>query len=96
MGKTDILRAMRQRVHAIGQAIDETHGKLAGGTANGEKVELAGRLAELTEQRDVLTEKLAAWEALPDDQWSNLETRIGVEWQDLIQDLEERWARFDR
>ncbi len=95
MAKADILRALRRHIQAMGATIDEGRGRLTGKIEDNEKVELAARLAGLIEQRDELTKKLNGWEALSDDRWSNLETQIGIEWQYLVQDLEERWGRLE-
>jgi len=94
MGKAAYAENMRHRIQDFGFAIDSLRQKLEDSVDGRTKVELVGQLSQLEFRRHQMEAKLQDLEAEPTGSWSSLKAEFEQEWNDLIQDFEERLGGY--
>jgi hypothetical protein len=90
MGKAAYEQNMRDRIKDLGFAIEATRSRMSDGIDNHAKLDLAAHLAELEMRRGQMETKLHELESEPPGNWANVKAEIEQQWNDLMQDFEER------
>lgn len=94
MGRDAYLRHMRERLQHLGFDIERLRAKLTASESDAVRVRLRGELEQLEMRRDELRNKLRGLQQEPEGAWSDLRAQWEEEWDALVQDFEERFARL--
>lgn len=94
MGKAAYQEHMQQKLQDFSFRIEDIKSKLADGVDNHARMELRSELERLATRRDLVRDKLEALEYEPDGTWADVKADFEQEWDDLMQDFEERIARL--
>jgi len=90
MGKAAYEQSMRDRIQDLHFAIEAIRSRMTDGIDNRVKLELTAKLAELEVRRSQMETKLHQLESEPPGSWANLKAEVEQQWNDLMQDFEER------
>lgn len=95
MARDVYLAAMQHKLADLNFQIRRTRGSLADGDlSDGERVQLAGELAQMEDRRDDLADKLNSLATEPETSWGRRRAEWDQEWDALVQDFEERIGRL--
>ncbi|MBY0430899.1 MAG: hypothetical protein K2Q10_06870 [Rhodospirillales bacterium] len=90
MGRSAFTGAMRERLRDLTFQINAIKDRLSDGLDSHRKGDMRGQLAVLEARRDQMELKLHDLEEEPDGTWGDLKAEVETEWDDLVQDFEER------
>ena len=90
MGKMSYEQNMRRQIQDFGFAIETIRRRLDEGIDNRTKVEAMAQIDLLEHRRDDVRHKLDDLESRPDGAMTDVRAELEQEWNDLLQDFEER------